>query len=605
VPVWLLTAQALGFATGTALCWLVAALLWKSRNLGSGRALWIALALACSLWPMGSFAMHLIVLAGLPKESTLYAVASVVAWTNTFVTPTFWMRIKELASTRRIRHGGVLIAASATVAVSLTIGFAAAELIPGFPLEPTTISILSAYNFTTQMAVGIAVYGWDRSSAPSRFLARTWPLMALQVAMVLLLIHASLPTGVMLALLFAVQQSTIPTAVLAAAFLAKFRYADVLLKWTLNIVLSVVVSAFALSWVPGLPPGIVFVAASLAGATLLIVSPAMSRALSVLVDRHVLRRPDYGALSRAFAEESDRVGSEAELFALAEVRINDALGSDSARVTTASDAPAIPGVESVPVTASNKAYVLTVAPSPGGRRLLGEEAAFLHAIGRDASRRLESLQFEHERRERQLREQRLEHSLTAAELKALRAQVDPHFLFNTLNTIADLITSDPVTAEAMTERLSEFFRYTLTRYERTLATLEDELQFVRHYLDIERVRFGRRLQVKLSLEPDAAHQMVPALILQPLVENAIRHGLAPRLEGGTISISAARDGEFVRLQVADDGVGMRDADDGSGIGLHNVRERLRSLYGDAGRISIESQPARGTCVNMWVPADGC
>jgi two-component system LytT family sensor kinase len=604
VPVPFLTAQALGFATGMALCWLVAVLLWKSRDLGSNRVLWIALALVCSLWPMGSFAMQLIVLAGLPKQSTPYAIASVVAWSSTFVTPTFWLRIKELTSRRRIRYRGVLIATSATIAAGLTLGFAAAELVPGFPVDPTTISITSAYNFTAQMALGVAVYGWDQSSAPSRFLARTWPLVALQVGMLLLLIHASLPDAVMLALMFAAQQSTLPTAVLAAAFLAKFRYADVLLKRTLNIMLSVIVAALSLSLVPAFPPGIPFVLACLIGGALLVVSPGMSRTLSEFVDRRLLHRPDYRALGRAFAQESDRVGSETELFALAERRISEALGPDFVRVTPASDVAIPPGIEHVSVSTTNKNYVLTVAPSANGRSLLAEEASFLHAIGRDMGRRLETLQFEHERRERQIREQRLEHSLTDATLKALRAQVDPHFLFNTLNTIADLITSDPATAESMTERLSEFFRYTLSRYERTLATLEEELQFVRHYLEIEQVRFGERLHVELSLEADAAQEMVPALILQPLVENAIRHGLAPRPEGGTIVVSAARDGAFVRLQVADDGVGMREADRGNGIGLQNVRERLRSLYGDAGRITIDSEAARGTCVNMWLPADG-
>src|SRR5262249_52102090 len=154
----------------------------------------------------------------------------------------------------------------------------------------------------------------------------------------------------------------------------------------------------------------------------------------------------------------------------------------------------------------------------------------------------------------------------------------------------------------MTERLAEFFRYTLTRTERTLATLDEELQFVRQYLDIEQVRFGGRLRVELSANADLAKKMVPALILQPLVENAIRHGLAPKPEGGCISVSAVREGAFLRLEVADDGVGMRkDSRRGTGVGLQNVRERLIALYGDAARMSIDSGSPRGTCVSLLLP----
>src|SRR5262245_18970343 len=157
----------------------------------------------------------------------------------------------------------------------------------------------------------------------------------------------------------------------------------------------------------------------------------------------------------------------------------------------------------------------------------------------------------------------------------------------------------------MTERLAEFFRYTLTRTEQTLATLDEELQFVRHYLDIEQVRFGERLCVELSSGPDIAQAMVPALILQPIVENAIRHGLAPKPGGGRISISAAREGKFLRLQVADDGVGIRqDARRKGGVGLQNVRERLRASYGDDARMNIDSGSAQGTCVSLLLPTNG-
>lgn len=369
--------------------------------------------------------------------------------------------------------------------------------------------------------------------------------------------------------------------------------------------LSLIVATIAVWWIPGIAQGIPVVIASLAGAGLLLASPSLHRAVSWIVDRGLLRRPEYGALARTFAEQSDRVANPAELFALAEKSLRQALHVESVRVAPASEAGSAVVGEPIRVSAPHAEYVLLISPTPGGRRLLAEESVFLHAIGREITRRLEALEFERERRERQFREERLQHLLTEAELKALRAQVDPHFLFNTLNTIADLITSNPPKAETMTERLAEFFRYTLMRTERTSATLDEELQFVRHYLDIEQVRFGDRLRVQFYADPDVTHEMVPALILQPLVENAIRHGLAPKPEGGRISVSAAREGQFVRIQVTDDGVGIRNGSmRTNGIGLQNVRERLQALYGDGARMNIDSSFVHGTCVSLFLPANG-
>ena len=196
--------------------------------------------------------------------------------------------------------------------------------------------------------------------------------------------------------------------------------------------------------------------------------------------------------------------------------------------------------------------------------------------------------------------------LTEAELKALRTQVDPHFLFNTLNTIADLTSSNPLQAEEMIWRLAECFRYALSRHSHDLATLDDELEFARHYLDIEQVRFGDRLRVQLSRGNARGSEAVPSLLLQPLLENAIRHGLAPIRGGGCISVIAKLEGEYLRLQVEDDGVGLRpDFSERRGIGLQNVKDRLHALYSEAGTLAIGSGPdQRGTSVTIRVPLRG-
>ncbi len=192
--------------------------------------------------------------------------------------------------------------------------------------------------------------------------------------------------------------------------------------------------------------------------------------------------------------------------------------------------------------------------------------------------------------------------LAQAELRALRAQINPHFLFNTLNTIASLIAENPRAAEDTTTRLAEVFRYALQASDRERAPLGDELAFVRAYLEIERARFGSRLRVVEAVEPGLESVPVPSLLLQPLVENAVRHGAAARTEGGTIRLDARRrDGHLV-VEVGDDGPGF-DGDRsprGAGFGLYSVRERLRAA-GLPDALTIESSPGRGTCIRLTLP----
>ncbi len=192
--------------------------------------------------------------------------------------------------------------------------------------------------------------------------------------------------------------------------------------------------------------------------------------------------------------------------------------------------------------------------------------------------------------------------LAQAELRALRAQIHPHFLFNALNSIAALIAVNPRAAEDTTTGLAEAFRYTLRASEHDTVRLGEELEFLRTVLAIERTRFGERLRVVEDVEPGAEDVPVPSLLLQPLVENAVRHGLARRPEGGTLRIGARREGSLLRLTVEDDGAGM-DGDAAAraaGFGLRSVRERLR-LAGPPHAIEIDSAPGRGTRVRLTLP----
>ena len=207
-----------------------------------------------------------------------------------------------------------------------------------------------------------------------------------------------------------------------------------------------------------------------------------------------------------------------------------------------------------------------------------------------------------EKRELQAREM-----ASLAQLEALRARINPHFLFNSLNSIAQLISSDPERAEACVERLAEIFRYLLQSDNRSFVTLQDELDIADAYLDIERARFGDRLAVDFVVEDGALHGTVPTLILQPLIENAVRHGVSQKVGGGTVSIEAALDGSDLRVVVRDTGVGMTDGVEAAlsaGVGLRNVHDRLVQLYGAHYAPQIDSQPGHGTSIVVRVPQGG-
>ena len=200
--------------------------------------------------------------------------------------------------------------------------------------------------------------------------------------------------------------------------------------------------------------------------------------------------------------------------------------------------------------------------------------------------------------------ERVRAELVRAELRALQAQVNPHFLFNTLNSIAALIAVNPAAAEDLTTRLADVFRYALTATRRETAPLEDELEFVRTWLSIEHVRFGDRLRVEEAIGPDLGSVRVPALLLQPLVENAVRYAVGHGPEGGTVRIVAERRDASLRLTVADDGPGFDPTAPprGTGTGLEGVRERLR-LAGDGHRMDLDTAPGHGTRVTLTLPLE--
>jgi signal transduction histidine kinase len=196
--------------------------------------------------------------------------------------------------------------------------------------------------------------------------------------------------------------------------------------------------------------------------------------------------------------------------------------------------------------------------------------------------------------------QEREFRLTQAQLQALRTQLHPHFLFNTLNAIAELVHSDPIVADRSILRLSELLRFSLASEKAQEVTLKEELEFLEKYVEIHKTLMRERLNVRVCIEPETLDAAVPNMFLQPLVENAIKHGISPRPEGGNIEVHARRlDGKLC-VEVIDDGLGMPEQVQ-AGVGLINTRERLQHLYNDAHSFNLSSFPGRGVTIRISVP----
>jgi two-component system LytT family sensor kinase len=198
-----------------------------------------------------------------------------------------------------------------------------------------------------------------------------------------------------------------------------------------------------------------------------------------------------------------------------------------------------------------------------------------------------------------------ERLLLQARMEALQSQINPHFLFNTLNSISSLVRRDPDSAREMIVKLGSILRRLLRKGD-SFVPLREEVEFLDDYLDIEVARFGGdKLRVAKELDPASLDHLVPSMILQPLVENAVKHGFSSKVDAGNIHIRSRDAGERLVLEVEDDGAGMPAAgastSTGTGIGILNVTERLQVVYGDAAEITIQSQPGRGTLVRLVLP----
>ena len=411
-------------------------------------------------------------------------------------------------------------------------------------------------------------------------------------------------------------------------YFSHFRAADIFTKYALRLLVASALSIsaavaltkpiYTISLRAPLPLATFVLLASMLICTSIIVNAGLTKWIDLIVERRIFGKRDPRQAVRDFREQVLFLESGPAVMALFHSVATTALAMKPEDIVadglplegTASQAETI-----VRIPSNSFPIQLGISVRGSGRTLLTSEIDLLNEIALHASRRLDDLEREEERIERVRIEGHLGKQLVEAELRALRSQINPHFLFNCLNTIASLIPSEPDKAEKMTVRLSSIFRYVLAHSHRPFTCLSEEMDFLRAFLEIEQIRFGERLTVAFDVESETEMVSIPSLILQPLVENAIKHGIAPKIGKSLLTITAKRVGETVRIDVEDDGIGLQSNDgssrviknrltNGTGIGLQNIRERLNSLYGTSASFQLINQQTLGVRATIVIPVNG-
>lgn len=330
--------------------------------------------------------------------------------------------------------------------------------------------------------------------------------------------------------------------------------------------------------------------------------PLIRRVVSRFVDRVVLMRADYQALMDTITRALPEAATEEDALE----RICRALEPTLSASRVSWRRQDRPGTRTsateLVVPTTEPQYVFVIGPLVSGRRLLSDDMAMLERIASAVGRRIDALRLTSERYERVLREREMQNLATEAELRALRAQVQPHFLFNALTTIGYLIQEAPARAVETLLRLTTLLRSVL-RTEGEFTTLGREAELIACYLDIERERFEERLHVSLMIPDSLADVIIPTLVVQPLVENAVKHGIAGARMGGQVAVEALVDDHHLRIVVRNTGAPLRGrepAPDG-GVGLRNLERRLANHYGDAGSLTLTATADGETIAELRIP----
>jgi two-component system LytT family sensor kinase len=346
--------------------------------------------------------------------------------------------------------------------------------------------------------------------------------------------------------------------------------------------------------------------------------PFLRRGAEWLIDKVVLRRADYTLLITRLSNALERCETPSGVLDETIRALSPALSAQSIEWTECAIGNSHNSIEQdrrsaritiLPVDAPH--YVLNIHDLTGGRRLLSDDVALLERVALLAAHRIDAVRSNRERYQRDVREQEMRKLAAEAELRALRAQINPHFLFNALTTIGYLIQTAPERALGTLLRLSGLLRGVLKSGEE-FVTIGEELDLIEAYLDIERARFEDRLRVHIDVPWELRRLRIPALVIQPLVENAIKHGISECLSGGEVRITARlqqsdRNPEqpAVLISVVDTGVGVAETTlahrRGRGLGLSNVEQRLQRCGNNVTPLLIRSAPGSGTTVEIQVP----
>jgi two-component system LytT family sensor kinase len=385
----------------------------------------------------------------------------------------------------------------------------------------------------------------------------------------------------------------------------RFALADLFLKRAITVlaVVSLVYAAWLLMAPALLGPVTQEVVGALLAAWVVtaLVAPWLHRQIAAFVDRVILNRANYRTLLEGLTSTIQRCATPEAVLDHACETLAPALSAD--RITWRDGVATPSGGNHIPVpTTEEPHFVLLVGPLAGGRRLLSDDVAMLERAGLLAARRIDALRLTSERYERMLHEREIGALATQAELRALRAQINPHFLFNALTTIGYLIQSAPPRAFDTLMRLTTLLRGVL-RSEGEFTTLRHERELVDSYLQIERERFEERLRVQIDVPEEMADEVIPSLIVQPLVENAIKHGIANARHGGMVSIAASRLEAPPRLRIAVRNTGgpLTNQASRAGIGLDNVRRRLAHYFGSEATLRLAQDGDGSTLAELVLP----
>jgi len=658
-----LAASLIGFSTGTAISVLLLVLTARAAKLPGAIGANILFVTCCLVWNLGGLGHSVALTCGAPEQGRMALIILACQYTAAAAWPITVLSLWSPLATQRWQKIGcrLLQALSVITCTLIVIPLWHGVLNGGNFVSLLILKESTPYNGAILLTLGIALL---RERLVSR--AMRLPVLAMLVgtfgATTAVLVLQVFPLEPVVGDLLRVFSEQITLFVVLGAFFlfARFRFSDLFIRHSLRVVTAALTAvAFTLSYYSlslfrfegrvAYPGAARACLETLTAVSMLVLFSFIDRRIGEFVNRWIFRAPDYRALMRELSEKLARLRSETEIADAVETTARQSLELRAAQLVTLENLsktslPTSHGPEPdwlnavndgelveldchhpchvghtqdevellVPVRSEGRVtHMLAISPGPARRGLVTHEVNYLRSVAAQFGHRLDALHMEEQLIVVQGREALLQQQVTEAELRALRAQVNPHFLFNSLNSIANLVVTNPQQAETMTLRLARVFRHVLANSARPLIPLHEEVEFLETYLQIEEARFGSRLQVKIAVDPAVAMEQIPSLMLQPIVENALKHGLGPKPGPGHLWITAEADGNQLRLRVEDDGVGPAvgvlklNGSNGrsNGVGLENVAQRLNALYQDQGRMTIEVRQAGGTCVTILLPRE--